>query len=68
VNRSQTGDIVHLFHPRRDTWRDHFEWAGPDLVGKTPVGRATIQALAIDDPSLRAVRVALRDEGVRDWD
>jgi hypothetical protein len=32
------------------------------------IGRATIQALAINDPSFRAVRVALRHEGILDRD
>ena len=31
----ETGDIVLLFHPRRDVWGDHFQWDGPDLIGKT---------------------------------
>ena len=30
-----TGEVVRLFHPRQDLWRDHFEWDGPDLVGRT---------------------------------
>lgn len=64
----ETGEIIHLFHPREDVWNDHFEWNGPDLIGKTQIGRATIQVLGIDDPSFRAVRVALLDEGIRDWD
>jgi len=64
----KTGEIVQLFHPRRDPWGDHFEWNGPDLIGKTQIGRATIQVLGIDDPGFRAVRVALQDEGMHDWD
>jgi HNH endonuclease len=64
----ETGEIVRLFHPRRDRWRDHFEWNGPDLIGKTQVGRVTIHVLAIGDPILRAVRAALLDEGIGNWD
>jgi hypothetical protein len=64
----ETDEIVHLFHPRRDWSSDHFEWNGPDLIGKMQIGRATIQALAINEPSFRAVRATLRDEGIRDWD
>jgi hypothetical protein len=37
-------------------------------MGKTAVGRATIQVLAINDPGFRAVRIALRDEGFDTWD
>jgi hypothetical protein len=64
----ETGEVVELFHPRRDRWGDHFEWSGADLIGKTTVGRATIQVLAINDPGFRAVRIALRDEGLDTWD
>ena len=67
----ETGDVVELFHPRRDRWGDHFDrWgyhfesSGGDLTGKSAVGRATIQVLAINDPGFRAVRIALRDEGM----
>src|SRR5438034_411269 len=34
--------IVRLFNPRRQKWKRHFQWDGLTLVGKTPVGRATI--------------------------
>jgi hypothetical protein len=33
-------------------------WEGPYLVGRTPVGRVTVEVLAMNDP----VRVALRQE------
>src|SRR5262249_5410841 len=38
----KSGRIVRLFHPRRHRWSTHFRWAGPVLVGKTAIGRATI--------------------------
>ena len=63
----ETGKIVPLFHPRQDRWDDHFEWRGVDLIGRTEIGRATIQVLAINDPGFRAIRTALRDEGIGDW-
>lgn len=39
--------LVHvpLFHPRRDRWSEHFRWQGYQVVGLTPVGRATVWAL-----------------------
>ena len=46
----ETGDLVPLFNPRCDTWEDHFAWDGPVLRGKTPVARATIDVLQINDP------------------
>ena len=46
----ETDDLVALFNPREDSWEEHFSWHGPVLVGKTPVGRATIHVLNINDP------------------
>ncbi len=57
--------LVPLFHPRRDTWRDHFRWDGAILVGITPIGRATIFVLAINQPIRVTARLALIQEG--DW-
>jgi hypothetical protein len=42
--------LVPLFHPRRHKWDRHFRWSGPILVGRTPVGRVTIQVLDMNDP------------------
>jgi hypothetical protein len=63
INRS-TGEVVRLFHPRRDAWPDHFYWEGARLRGLTDIGRVTIDVLCINDPEYVAVRQALIDEGV----
>lgn len=34
-----TGELVPIFHPRREIWSDHLEWHGFELLGFTPVGR-----------------------------
>lgn len=52
-----TGSLVPLFHPRNDRWDDHFEWNGTILVGRTPVGRATVLLLAVNAWQ----RIELRD-------
>ncbi len=44
-----TGAMVALFNPRTEVWNEHFTWDGPTLLGKTPVGRATIVVLRIND-------------------
>ncbi len=44
-----SGDVVPLFHPRRDVWTDHFEFAGPRIVGLTSAGRVTVYVLAMND-------------------
>lgn len=60
----KTGRKVWLFHPRRHKWSRHFRWEGPILVGRTPIGRATIAVLAINLPHRVAQRAALIEEGV----
>jgi hypothetical protein len=60
----KTGKRTWLYDPRRQKWRRHFRWDGPTLVGRTPVGRATIAVLAINLPHRLAQRTALIDEGV----
>ena len=46
----ETDELVPLFNPRQELWTDHFAWENAVLVGKTPVGRATIDVLRINDP------------------
>jgi hypothetical protein len=44
----ESGQLVRLFHPRTDIWTEHLEFDGERILGKTPVGRATVQVLAIN--------------------
>ena len=60
---SDTGEMVPLFHSRRDNWHEHFEWNGTLLVGRTPVGRATVALLAINHPDYILLRESLMVEG-----
>lgn len=46
----QTGRVAELFHPRRDEWKSHFEWDGPELRGLTSAARATVAVLRINLP------------------
>ena len=52
------GMTVPLFHPRRQNWSDHFEWdvERTEIVGLTPVGRATIRVLQMNRPQLVRLR------------
>jgi hypothetical protein len=59
-----TGLLTALFHPRANVWKEHFEWNRAVLFGRTAIGRATIQTLALNAPALVAVRLALIDEEV----
>jgi len=54
-----TGDVVKLFHPRRERWNEHFAWRENIRVeGITAIGRATAHLLAFND----ARRLELRKE------
>ncbi|MCI0536249.1 MAG: HNH endonuclease [Verrucomicrobiales bacterium] len=60
----ESGKVQRVFNPRRDHWDEHFHWIGARLHSNTPVGRATIAVLGINDPPAVAVRASLMKEGV----
>ena len=60
----QTGKLTRLFHPRKDRWHDHFEWVGPLLLGISPIGRATVHCLNINDKYRIAIRRKYIDQGL----
>ena len=47
----ETGQKVQLFHPRQQQWAEHFQWSkdGTTIVGLTIIGRATINALELNE-------------------
>ncbi|MBL1176773.1 HNH endonuclease [Pantanalinema sp. GBBB05] len=53
-----TGEIVPLFNPRAQQWSEHFVWSldATRVEGQTPVGRATIAALRMNNPVIVAAR------------
>lgn len=59
-----TGLMHPLFNPREQNWTDHFRWNGAILVALTPVGRATIAVLSLNDEARIKIRQALIDEGL----
>lgn len=54
----QTGEEVALFNPRKHNWTEHFHWNEDftQLIGQTPCGRATIEALALNRPGVVNLR------------
>ena len=42
---------MRLFNPRKDRWFEHFIWSadGYTISGITPIGRATIDRLDLND-------------------
>lgn len=59
----QSSKVVRLFNPRTQSWGDHFAWNGAILSGLTPVGRATVRTLAVNDHDAVLIRELLMAEG-----
>ena len=59
----QSGQMIRLFHPRTDKWTEHFACEGPRIIGRTPVGRATVSVLAMNAEDLLSIRAELLQEG-----
>jgi len=55
-----TGSIEPLFNPRKQDWEGHFAWSDDFtlIVGLTPTGRATVEALQINRTGLVNLRRA----------
>ena len=60
----KTRRITPLFNPRRHKWVRHFRWQGATLAGRTPIGRATIVLLHINDEYRTDLRERLIEEDV----
>jgi len=55
-----TGKRSLLFNPRKQNWSRHFEWSvdGAYILGRTLCGRATVDALRLNNPFAVTVRQA----------
>jgi hypothetical protein len=60
----QTGKVVRLYHPRRHKWAYHFRFDGSTLIGRTAIGRTTIDVLRMNHPQLVAIREILLLSGL----
>jgi hypothetical protein len=49
-------DVIRLYHPRRDGWRDHFRLEVGEILPLTAIGRVTVRLLQFN----RAERVGER--------
>lgn len=60
-----TNELVALFHPRQQQWAEHFAWDKEYtvMIGLTPTGRATIDALHLNRPALQNLREVLYTVG-----
>ncbi len=61
----QTDRQTPLFHPRRQRWNQHFQWSENliYIVGRTPIGRATVEALNLNRQELINLRQLLIGAG-----
>jgi hypothetical protein len=53
-----TAQDVNLFHPHQQQWHEHFGWSddATNLFGRSPIGRATIEALKMNRPAVVRLR------------
>jgi HNH endonuclease len=58
------GKLTPLFHPRRHKWSYHFRYEGGTLIGRTAIGRTTVDVLRINHPQRVALREILIAAGV----
>lgn len=64
----ETGEVVPIFNPRRDIWADHFAWDTERIriVGLTPIGRATVEMLDLNDERHDRAILRIRQRDVSD--
>ena len=53
---SQSGQIVPLFHPRREIWAEHFQMSGTLIVGTSATGRVTVDLLQMNTAARQEIR------------
>ena len=59
-----TGQIVPLYHPRRERWSDHFQLHGGQFIPLTSTGRATVRLLQLNSPNQVEERNLLIEVGI----
>lgn len=57
----ETGQLVPLFNPRRESWSEHFFLQGAVIIGRTPTGRATVRLLHMNEGARVEMRQRLRE-------
>ena len=65
MNDPVSGELIPLFHPLKQKWRDHFMWSDGFtlIIGLTPTGRATVDALQLNREGLVNLRRILYSMG-----
>jgi len=62
----QTKKLVRLFNPRHQSWPRHFYWSEDRtrIIGRTPCGRATVEALKLNHEQAVVARTIWREAGI----
>jgi hypothetical protein len=62
----RTGRTTRLFNPRKDVWSRHFRWSRDfkKIYGRTPIGRATVATLDMNDALQQDARLIWRKAGL----
>lgn len=58
-----TDDLVRLFHPRKDSWEDHFSVEGGEIIGETRIGTGTSKLLQFNEYNRLLLRNLLAEAG-----
>ena len=51
-----SGQVAALFNPRQQSWREHFEWQGITIMGKSVTGRTTVRVLDMNSEDQLSLR------------
>jgi hypothetical protein len=62
-----SGRLTKLFNPRRNAWQRHFRWDGFWIVGRTAVGRTTVDELRVNESERIRLRETLAELGRFPW-
>ena len=60
----EEGELIRLFHPRKDNWLTHFEVEEYQILPKTDIGAATIKLLKLNDVNRILERIDLVEAGL----
>ena len=54
--------MAPLYNPRVHTWNEHFRWNRDfsEIIGISPIGRATVAKLQLNRVGLKNLRIVLR--------
>jgi hypothetical protein len=58
IKDPETGELVPLFNPREDAWKEHFGWSENkvQIVGLTAKGRASVERLQVNNALIVTAR------------